>query len=277
MSITDIFGSVAITAFAAILAIAVNLFNIRDRYKKWKDGKQKSNFKKDYKEENPDFEFSLIDVSNPAPGKCILSSRILNKSKEVKYIESISYNFQFLDNRKDYEPNCFFVDGEKWPKRLENGERFHVSVDFSSSLINSLYRYWQYDVVVYAATRSTTGDLLRSNSISYNKLTNYLPPIEEKYKSLAMILSQKTGSHPRHIEATLWQLQIFNRVTSHIGKQLQQNQIPFEQYLIERHGLTPTIDPWYHWDKAIWEKNILPLEVEEYLKSIISTQIKFTS
>lgn len=92
-----IFGTALITAIAAILAITSNFFNIKERFVKWRELRKKGKFKEVFKEVNPDFNFTLNYLSDPAPGKCVLHTRVLNVSKEVKYIDDISYNFQVLN------------------------------------------------------------------------------------------------------------------------------------------------------------------------------------
>lgn len=264
-----IFGTALITAIAAFFTITGNFFNVRDRFRKWREERKKGKFKNVYKEGNPDFNFSLNYLSNPEPGKCILTARILNFSKEIKYIDPISYNFQVLINKDRHEPPMMFMNGEKWPKRLEHGERFSASVDFHSSLLNTLFQYWKRGVQVYAICQSTTGDHLRSNLLDFDKLVNFLEPINEDYRNLSVLLSQKTGASLRDIEVSLWQLQIFGRMTVHIAKQLQQNNIPIVQYLIEKHGLVFKQDVWYHWYRDLEEKKISPSIIEEFLRSII--------
>ena len=262
-----IFGGVILTVIATILAIANNFLNINDKYIKWKKHKNKLQFKATYKINNPDFKFSLNYLSNPEPGKCILQTTVLNVSKDIKYIDCISYNFENPSNIQNIEPSLLFVNGEKWPKRIEHGERFATSVDFQSHLINTLFQYWKKGIKVYATCKSTTGDFILSNSIDYDLLVTFLAPINESYKNLSIILSQKSGGSQRDIEVSLWQLQIFGRITVHITKQLQQNNIPIVQYLIDKHGLINKKDLWNHWYRDLEEKKIHPSVIEGFLYS----------
>lgn len=264
-----IFGTVLITAIGTIFAITGNFLNIKDRFVKWTELRKKRKFKEVFKEGNPDFNFTLNYLSNPEPGKCVLRATVLNVSKEVKYIDSISYNFRVLTHADRYEPSAMFMNGEKWPKRLEHGERFITSVDFHSTLLNSLFQYWKKGVQVYATCKSTTGDNLCSNPLDFDKLVNFLKPINEDYLNLAVLLSQKTGASQRDVEASLWQLQIFDRMTVHIAKQLQQNNIPIVQYLVDKHGLVIKEDPWYHWYRDLEEKKINPTVIVGFLREIV--------
>lgn len=274
MNISDetlnyIFGGTIITGVAAFIAITTNLLNIRDRFKKWRSGRTKEKYKKLFYENNPDFKFSLNYISDPKPRKCILSVRLLNVSNEVKFIESTQYNFKNPQNPKKYEPTNLIMNGEKWPKRLEHGEGFATSVDYSMFLPNLAFQYWGKGFKIYCTCKSTTGDFLKSNSIEFDKLMEFMDPIEEKYKNLAILLSEKTGGSKRDIEISLWQLQVFKRLTVHIAKQLQYNNIPIAEYLIAKHGLIPQEDIWYHWYRDIERSQIQPTVVEEFLKSIL--------
>ncbi|WP_348812740.1 hypothetical protein [Flavobacterium maritimum] len=264
-----IFGGTIITGIAAFIAITTNFLNITDRFKKWKNERKKKKYKKSFYENNPDFKFSLNYISNPQPGKCILRANLLNVSKEVKFIESTQYKFEDPKNPKKYEPTNMVMDGEKWPKRLEHGEHFSTSVDYSMILLNVVFQYWRKGFKVYCTCKSTTGDFLQSNSIEFDKLMDFMDPIDEKYKNLAMLLSKKTGGSQRDIEVSLWQLQIFKRLTVHIAKQLQYNNIPIAEYLITGHGLIPQEDIWYHWYMDIEQKQIQPEVIEEFLESLL--------
>lgn len=98
---------------------------------------------------------------------------------------------------------------------------------------------------------------------------NFMDPIDEKYNKLAILLSQKTGGSLKNIQVSLWQLQIFKRLTVHIAKQLQYNNIPIAEYLIKEHGLIPQNDIWYHWYRDIEQKQIQPRVIEEFLESLL--------
>lgn len=264
-----IFGGTIVTAVAAFIAITANLFNIKDRLKRWLSEKKKSKFKKAFLENNPDFKFSLNFISNPQPGKCTLNITLLNTSKEVKYIESLNYKFLGSKNTKRHEPSALFTNGEKWPKRLEHGERFSTSVDFSATLANVAFQYWRKGFSVYCISKSTTGDLLRSNKVDFDKLMGFLEPLNENYINLATLLAKKTGGSKVELEISLWQLQFFKRLTVHIGKQLQQNNIPIAEYLIGHYGLIAQKDFWYYSGSVMDQRKIQPNEVEGFLKSLL--------
>lgn len=264
-----IFGGTIITGVAAFIAITTNFLNITDRLKKWSSRRKKQKFKKSFYENNPDFKFSLNYISNPQPGKCLLRANLLNVSNEVKFIQSIEYKFKDSKEPKKYLPNNMFMNGEKWPKRLEHGEQFSTVVDYSIILPSVAFEYWHKGIKVFCTCKSTTGDFLQSNSIEFDVLMNFMEPLDEKYKELARLVSKKIGGSQRDIEVSLWQLQIFKRLTVHIAKQLQQNNIPIAQYLIIEHGLIPQEDIWYHWYKDIEYKQIQPKVIEEFLKSFL--------
>lgn len=264
-----IFGTTLITAIAAIFAITGNFFNIRDRFTKWRKEKKRKKYKKEHLVENPDFKFTLNYISNPEPGKCNLRVTLLNVSKENKFIESFSYHFVDPTEPEKYQPQMLFMNGEKWPKRLEHGERFTVSVDFSNTIYNSAFQYWGKGVKVHVSSKSSTGDLLRSNSVDFDKLMEFLEPIDEKYIELALLLANKFGSSKRDIEISLWQLQVFKRLTVHIAKQLQYNKIPIAEYLIIEHKLIPQEDLWFHWYRDIEQRQIQPEVIEIFLKKLL--------
>jgi hypothetical protein len=264
-----IFGGTIITGIAAFIAITSNFLNISDRFKKWRSGRKKQKYKKSFFESNPDFKFSLNYISNPEPGKCILRANLLNVSNEVKFIESTQYRFEDPKNPKKYEPTNIFMNGEKWPKRLEHGEQFSTSVDYSMTLPNLAFQYWYKGFKVYCTCKSTTGDFLQSNSIEFDMLMDFMDPIDEKYKNLAILLSKKTGGSQRDIEVSLWQLQIFKRLTVHVAKQLQYSNIPIAEYLITEHGLIPQKDILYHWSSDIEQRQIQPKIIEEFLESLL--------
>lgn len=263
-----IFGTVLISTIATVLAISNNIFNLRDRLKKWRKKKKKEKFKNTHQENNPDFNFNIGYISNSPPGVCKLTVSFLNISKEIKYMEPLSYHFEFKENKNQYEPPYSVLNGEKWPKRLEHGQRFYVSVDFHHMLNYGIFKYWKKDVQVYATCRSTTGDLLRSNPIDFDKLINCLIPLSDGYRNLALLLNRKYGGTLRDIEASLWQLQIFGRITSHITKQLQFNNIPILQYLNAEHGLELKDNSWSKIYRDLEKKKIPPSIIESFLRSL---------
>ncbi len=259
------FGTTIITGVAAILAITTNFLNIRDRFKKWKVEKKDKQNKK-FSGNNPNFDFSLNYISDPQPRKCILHIRLLNVSKEVKFINSLNYHFEDINNPEKFEPVHLIINAEKWPKRLEHGESFYVSSDFSMTLPNVAFQYWKKGFVVYCTCNSSVGESLRSNSVDFDKLMEFMEPINENYKNLAVLLSNKTGGLLRDIEISLWELQIFKRLTVHIVKQLQINNIPIVEHLVLVHNLTTQKDLWY---KDLEERKIRPEIIENFLRSLI--------
>mgnify|MGYP003609162823 CR=1 FL=1 len=258
-----LFGTTVITAVAAIFAITTNFLNIRDRFKKWKTEKKD---KKKFSGNNPNFDFSLNYISDPQPRKCILHMRLINFSKEIKFINSLNYHFEDTNNPQKLEPLHLFMNAEKWPKRLEHGESFYVSTDFSMTLPNVAFQYWRKGFVVYCTCNSSTGDSLRSNSVDFDKLMEFMEPINENYKKLAILLSNKTGGSLRDIEVSLWELQIFKRLTIHIAKQLQFNNIPIFEYLISVQNLSPQKDSWY---TDLEQRKIQPEIIEGFLKTLL--------
>lgn len=263
-----IFGTTIITAIAAIFAITTNFLNIRDRFKKWKTEKKDKHIKT-FSDNNPKFNFSLNYISDPQPRKCILYISLVNLSKETKYINSVNYHFEDSNDPQKFEPIHMVINGEKWPKRLEHGESFSISTDFSMTLPNVAFQYWQKGFTLYCTCNSSTGDSLRSSSVDFDKLMEFMEPINENYKNLAVLLSRSAGGSQRDIEVSLWELQIFKRLTVHIVKQLHHNSIPIVEYLIDKHGLIVQGDIWSNWYRDLEQKQIQPIVVEEFLKSLI--------
>lgn len=264
-----IFGGTVITGVAAFIAITTNFLNITDRLKKLRSARKKQKYKKSFYEDHPDFKFTLNFISNPQPGKCILHATLLNISKEIKFIESLEFKFEDPKNPTKFEPSNIIMNGEKWPKRLEHGERMTSSNDFSMTLPNTAFQYWHKGFKVYCASKTTTGDFLRSNTVDFDKLMEFMEPINENYKNLAISLSKNSGGSLRDIEVSLWQLQIFKRLTVHIAKQLQHNHIPIAEYLIRDHGLIAQEDLWFHWYKDLEQRKIQPEIIEDFLKSLL--------
>lgn len=271
-----IFGPIVITGLAASLTFITNFLNLRDRFLKWRKEKKEKEVKIESPSDVPvtsetkeNFIFKIGVISNSEPGKCILTITIINKSSEVKFVDPLSYNFQFKQNPNLYQPPITVMNNEKWPKRLEHGERFATSFEFQSILNNNIFQYWKRDVLVYASTTTTIGDKLQSNLIEYDKLVDKLIPLNEDYKNLAKILSEKLNGHYRDIYISLWQLQIFKRLTSHIGKQLNNCGIPMINFLKEQYGLQHEKDPWYEWDKKLHEIRIPPSNIIDFLRSFI--------
>ncbi len=258
---------IVLTAAGAIFAFSNNLFNHVERFKKWKQKKKKNKYKSAYIENNPDFEFRTGYISNSPPGICKLTISIINRSLEVKYINMVSYNFKIPNNDK-FLPPCQILRPDQFPKRLENGEPFYIQEDFHNILFNTLYNYWKKDAEVFATCNSTVGDHLRSNSLEYDKLVERLIPIKKEYKRLTIDLHIKFGGSLRDIEVSLWQLQLFDRMTSGIAQQLQNNQIPILQILNSKCGLVLKDKSWYDIYKELEMKKIPPNLIFNYLNDI---------
>lgn len=272
-----IFGPIVITGLAATLTFITNFLNLRDRFLKWR--KEKNERKKQIEEQQiniPDvpeiFNFNIGYISNSAPGKCILTISIINKSGEVKFVDPLSYNFKFKQNPNIYQPATMVMGNEKWPKRLEHGERFATSIEFHLILNNNLFQYWKMDALVYATTRTTIGDELKSTSIEYDKLADKLNPLNDEYKNLAKEISEKLHGHYRDVYVSLWQLQLFNRLTTQIAKQLNDCGIPMLEFLINDHKLTFEKYPWGEWYRPLEEKKIPPSEIVRFLKEFLESK-----
>jgi hypothetical protein len=260
---------VILSVTAAILAITNNVFNIKEKFKKWIQKNNRQKFKSSFIENNPDFEFRTGYISNSAPGVCKLTISIINRSQEIKYINMVSYNFQ-IPNDNRYLPPCQILRQGQFPKRLENGEPFHIQEDFQNILFNNSYEYWQKNVKVYATCRSTVGDHLRSNFVEYDDLVKRLIPLRVEYENLAHDLAKKFNALNRDIEVSLWQLQHFDRITVHLAKQLQQNNIPVLQFLIQNHGIVwKDNSSWPQIYRELEAKKIPPKILIEYLKNLV--------
>jgi len=73
----------------------------------------------------------------------------------------------------------------------------------------------------------------------------------------------------RNIEATIWQLQLFGRITSHITRQLQLNNIPILRYLNEAHGIVLKGSAWHELNKELEREKIPPDGVINYLRRLV--------
>jgi hypothetical protein len=277
--ISWIFGPIVITALAASLAFFTNLLNLRDRFLKWRKAKKetKKNIKEQPNEINTpeipeNFIFKIGYISNSAPGKCTLTISIINKSGEVKFVDPLSYNFQFKHNPNIYQPPTMVMSNENWPQRLEHGERFATSTEFHLILNNNLFQYWKKDVLVYATTRTTIGDELKSNSIEYDKLAEKLIPLNEDYELIAKSISEKLAGSFRDVYISLWQLQIFNRLTVHIAKQLNDCGIPILDFLMKDCKLTFEKYPWGEWYRPLEKMKIPPSEIVSFLKEFLESK-----
>ncbi|HBD25236.1 hypothetical protein [Flavobacterium sp.] len=263
-----IFGSV-LAIIVGFFAITNNFLNISDRILKQFNGRVKKKYKKDYIEGNPDFKFVFNYISHPKPSKCDVTVNIVNISKEVKFLQTVIFHFEENKNPDKYYPTTLFINKEKWPKRLEHGETFSIKYDFTNTIINTLFEYWKKGFKVYVKSQSTTGDLIKSNSINYDKLVEFLEPLNQDYYDLSVDVSDKYQCSQRDIEVTLWQLQFFERITVHMVKQLQQNNIPIVQFLINEYHLELKEDLWYNWYRDLEEKKIPAKVLEDFLKSKI--------
>ncbi|MBN7812766.1 hypothetical protein J0A68_17560 [Algoriphagus sp. H41] len=274
-----IFGSVFITALAATLTFITNFLNLRDRFLNWRKVSDSSGKREEMgavieteaKKIEP-FIFKIGCVSNSEPGKCILMVTIINQSGELKFIDPISYHFQFVENTDLLQPSTMVMGSDKWPKRLEQGERFTTKVEFHIILNNSLYQYYKRNVVVFGSFSSTVGDTVKSNHLEFDKLTETLVPLNSEYVILAEKLAKKLKGCYWEVYLSLWQLQIFKRLTVHIAKQLNQCKIPMKEYLINEVGFTFEKDPWYEWYRPLEEKKIPAVEVVRFLQSFLKTK-----
>lgn len=265
-----IIGAAIISSLITLIATGDSFLNLRDRFKNWRLEKKKAKFKETYQEDHPDYEFRFGYISNPPNGKCILSIEFKNLSNEIKFIEPISYHYEYKTDKNHYLPSGSIIDGEKWPKRLEHGERFYLSVDFNSFLYNNIYDYWRKDVQVLSKIRTSTGDLLRSNPVDFDVLVNFLEPLNENYKDLAVKLSQKFNGSLRDFESSLWQLQIFKRITVHIAKQLHEKNIPILEYLVSEQNIV--LGDGYFWSQLyrdLEKRQISSNTTESFLKTLV--------
>lgn len=269
-----IFGPIIITGLAATLTFITNFLNLRDRFLKWR--KEKNEIKEEIDKQKintidipENFIFKIGFISNSEPGKCILSITIINKSGEVKFVDPISYNFQFKQNPNLLQPATLVMSKENWPKRLEHGERFATSIEFQSILNNNIFQYWKRSVLVYASTTTTIGDKLQSNLIEYDKLADKLIPLNDEYVILAKEISKKLNGHYRDIHISLWQLQIFNRITVHIAKQLNDCNIPVMEFLMKNYGLKFEKYPWVEWYRPLEEMKIPPGDILNFLTKFL--------
>ncbi len=265
-----IIGTAIISSLITLIATGESFLSLRDRFKNSKIDKKRAKLKETYQENHPDFDFSFHYISNPPVGICRLSIGLKNLSKEIKYIEPISYYFEYKHNRNINLPPCSIINSEKWPKRLEHGERFYLNIDFNSFLYNNIYDYWRKDVQVLSKIRTSTGDLLRSNPVDFDVLVNFLEPLNENYKGLAVKLSQKFNGSLRDFESSLWQLQIFKRITVHIAKQLHEKNIPILEYLVSEQNIV--LGDGYFWSQLygdLEKRQISSNTVESFLKTLV--------
>ncbi len=265
-----IIGAAIISSLITLIATGDSFLNLRDRFKNWRLEKKKAKFKETYQENHPDYKFRFGYISNPPNGKCILSIEFKNLSNEIKFIEPISYHYEYKGDKNHFLPSGSIINGEKWPKRLEHGERFSLNVDFTSFLNNQIYEYWKKDVQVFGKIKTSTEELIRSIPIDFDVLVKFLIPLNENYKVLSAKIAQKYNVPIRDIEASLWELQLFNRITSHTAKQLTENKIPILEYLISEHNIVlPEGFIWGQLYRDLEKRQISSNTVESFLKTLV--------
>ena len=161
-------GNIVLVAIGIIIGMITNSLNLFDRYIKFSEKNKKKKFKKNFLIENPDFGITLSPSKNPISKRINLEASILNLSETTKFINTITYDFEQSNNDRFESRQTLFVNGEKWPKRIEHGEEFKVSVDFQGVLINDLSRFWNKNVRVFGICESSTMDKNKSKSIDFD-------------------------------------------------------------------------------------------------------------
>ncbi len=265
----SILGSVLLVAIVGLVTLLVSFINLKEKFVSWRKNAATSKFKKAYLENHPEFKVSLSFPSNYYKGECMVSFGILNLSNEVKFIEQITYRYALKDNPNQQLPTSHLFAGDKWPKRLEHGERLDVSVPFHHDLFRNMYDYWKREVKVYATCQTTTGDLIKSNSVDYDTLIDVLEPLNHNYLKLAARLAKLNNSSKRNLTVTLWQLQRYKYLTSHIAKQLQRERIPIIEYLIKQYDYVPVDNLWVNWQHNLNRDKIDQLIVVSYLETFL--------
>lgn len=260
---------ILIVTIITIVTFSDSASNLSEKLKNWQNARRKRKHKSSFVENNPDFSFIIGHISNAPPGTCLVTTKITNQSQEIKYISLVSFNFDVPNSKGVPPPYQIFKEGQTL-ERLENGEVFLLKHNFKILLSNTLYDYWQKGVTVYATCKSTVEDHLKSNSIEYDNLANHLIPLRADYKDLALKLSKKFGATSRNIEVSLWQLQLFKRVTGNVVMQLQQNNIPIVQFLIKNYSnIRQNSSSWPRMCKIIEETHISPRAIVIYLQTMI--------
>ena len=267
--VDNLFGPVLIFAIVGVITLLIHFFNLKDRYYNWKNKTVKIKFKKKHLVNNPDFTISISYTSNLPLGKCDVHVAVLNKSNDIKYLRSIVFNYFDDNNPKVQQPTLQYADHEKWPKRLEHGQEFSVTVPFQHALNNNIYSCWKKNIKLFATCDSTTGDLKKSNSIDYDLLTACLQPINQKYLELAQNIALHQIDSERNIITSLWQLQIFGYLTSHIAKQLQMEGIPIIEFLVNKYKLEIVPELWMNWQHDLNRQKISEKIVYEFLQTIV--------
>lgn len=135
------------TILGGIIVYLNHSFNLLEKIKKWFETNRRKKYKSSFIENNPDFNFKLGYISNSAPGICRITLSLTNLSKEIRYINMVSYNFM-IPNDNRYLPPFDILRQSQFPKRLEYGEPFHIQEDIQNILFNNLYQYWQKNVKV---------------------------------------------------------------------------------------------------------------------------------
>ncbi len=258
------------TVLAMFTSLGSNLLEFWDRWRKKDIENEKEKFKKTYRDDNPDFEFRLGHISNTSPGICTLSLQFKNLSGEVQFVEPMAYCYEFRNDKNRYCPSGMIADHNQRVRRLEHSERFAISVNFESFIYNNIYNYWKKDVQVYATCRTGTDVLLRSNTIEFDKLAEHLVPLIDTHKVLAAQVAEKVNCDVRNIEATLWMHQIYQRTTSHIIRQLQENGIPIMEYLVNRFNISlDVIDSQYKLLVELDRRQFNSKVIIEYLEQLV--------
>lgn len=258
------------TALAMFTSLGSNLLEFWDRWRKRNKEKEKKKYKQTYQEDNPDFEFRLGYISNTPPGVCTLSVQFKNLSGEIQFIEPMTYCYEFRNDKNRYCPSGMIADHNQRVRRLEHSERFAFSVNFESFIYNNIYDYWKKDVQVYATCRTGTDVLLRSNTIEFDELAEHLVPLNYNHKELAGKVAEKFNCNVRNIVATLWMLQIFQRTTSHIIRQLQESGIPILEYFVKKLNVSlDNIDSQYKLLIELDRRQIKSNVIIEYLEQLV--------
>lgn len=263
----SIFGPVLLGAVSFVLGILVNSFNLIEKGKKFWKERKKLKHKKNFLIGNPDFTITLYPSAGAVDNKCNLNVDVLNLSKETKFVHTIVYEFESSDYPNLSKGSTQFHNDQKWPKRLEHGEKFTVTVPFHSILIADLHKNFNKNVKVYSICTTSTGDKIRSKSIDFDYLTVYLEPINSEYLQLAKQLSKGHLLVEKSIATSLWQLQLYGKLTSHIGKQLSQVAIPIKTFLADKYEFREVPEYWMYWQNEILRKNIEKDIVIEFLQS----------
>ena len=123
---------------------------------------------------------------------------------------------------------------------------------------------------MFGKIKTSTEELIRSIPIDFDVLVKFLIPLNENYKVLSAKIAQKYNVPIRDIEASLWELQLFNRITSHTAKQLTENKIPILEYLISEHNIVlPEGFIWGQLYRDLEKRQISSNTIESFLKTLV--------